>query len=129
MVAYNARPSDLTGALESLQHALGYLVNSPNADDHRPVLGEIGGSRAKIVQDIAQAGAELSEGVDQWNTSVGGDGIIPLSATAPVAEADVLSPVPTAIAGIALSAAISLGGLHFSSRQRRASVPAQPSPN
>jgi hypothetical protein len=169
---------NLIAAVDSLNAATNQLINNPAPNYHGPVLGDIGGSRAKIIADISKTGSDILAAINSANPTPTGrrggpvstqlqpttvvvemtetdgpatiqiprnllynttlnsavaslnasDGALPDNPLADSSNATDgglggVSLVPTAIAGIALSAAIALGGLHFLSRKRLAGAP------
>ncbi len=69
--------------VDALQVALAALVNNPAPDDRGPVLGDLGGHRAKLIAAIGQIGTDLSNGLSYYKNVRGGtSGVIPLSAPA-----------------------------------------------
>jgi hypothetical protein len=99
----------------SLTAALRNLVNNPAPDYHGPVLGDLGGNRAKIIADLARAGADLSAAAEY--SYYYSNGILP--ATLKSAMADNSSAHSVSIfASIAMSLGLSLGGLRFFARKK-----------
>jgi hypothetical protein len=73
---------DYVQAVDAVSVALDALVNNPSPDYRGPVLGDLGGHRAKLIAAIAQVGADLSNGIAYNHATRGGStGIIPISAT------------------------------------------------
>lgn len=73
---------DYVQAVDAVGVALDALVNNPSPDYRGPLLGDLGGHRAKLIAAIAQVGADLSNGIAYNHATRGGStGIIPIAAT------------------------------------------------
>jgi hypothetical protein len=69
--------------VDAVNVALAALVNNPARDHRGPILGDLGGHRAKIIAAIVQAGTALSTGSSYFKNVRGGNtGIIPITAPA-----------------------------------------------
>jgi hypothetical protein len=104
---------NMMAAIDALNVALNEFVNNHESNFHGPVFGDFGGYRLKIMNDIGQTSADVLAAIaytDPDNKD---------KKVAPTADAPI-SAFPTAIAGLALSLAFSLGGLHFISKRRTA---------
>jgi hypothetical protein len=130
----------------ALNAAFGHLLNDPSADYDGPVLGDIGGYREKILDEIGSVTTDVltqlaapgpplrgRSGANPTPPTTG-FGIAPAAmietnTTLNLAAASVddnpnsNSNVPTAIAGVAMSLAFSLGGLQFLSQRRAVKLP------
>jgi hypothetical protein len=71
--------SNLVQAVDAVNAALEAMVNNPARNYHGPVLGDVGGHRAKVIAAIARAGTDLNASFAYYqNTRGGSTGIIPL---------------------------------------------------
>jgi S1-C subfamily serine protease len=86
----------LIGTINDLNTVLSALVNNPARDFHGPVLGDIGGMRAKIIAGIVQVGADLRFAINYADTQVAN------KAGAARGAAAAATPVATAV-GMPLS--------------------------
>jgi hypothetical protein len=123
-----AAQTNMLTALDALNAALNEFMNPVGSSYHGPIMGDLGGFRQTIMADISQANADVLGGINYAN----GSGVpavpAPASTSAPTPKptADTEDDhgndprLPSAIVGLALSAALSLGGLHVFSRKKLA---------
>jgi hypothetical protein len=114
--------TNMLEALDALNAALNEFINPTTSGYHGPVMGDLGGFRPKIMDDISQANTDVLAGINYANGS--GVPATPAPAAQPTKAAVTEDDngqdprLSSAIAGLALSAALSLGGLHVFSRKK-----------
>ncbi len=117
--------TNMIEALDALNAALNEFMNPAGSDYHGPVMGDLGGFRQKIMDDLVQANTDVLAGINYANGS-GVPPATPAPAAQPIkaavsADDNGTDPrLSSAIAGLALSVALSLGGLHVFSRNKLA---------
>ncbi len=115
-------------AANALNAALNQLINNPATDYKGPILGDLGGSRAKIMTDIAGAATKVSSAIQHAaeveakrrqnpNSKTGGT-LQFGQESAPTSAIGPEKAWPNIFASTALSLAFSLGGLHYFDRRR-----------
>ncbi len=107
----------------ALNLALVEFLNNPGRSYHGPVIGDLGGFRAKIMTDINQASAALVAGALVAEKNAEQPPPPPPAGAMPSAGPRTSSRAPgewpSVLASVSLSVGLALGGLHFFASKRR----------
>ncbi|HTB62804.1 MAG TPA: hypothetical protein VK737_04370 [Opitutales bacterium] len=118
--------TNMIAAVDSLNAALNELLNSSATSSQPPILGDLGGYRKKLLDDINQANTDVLAGIATGNGQTVTPPMPPAPATStatpdkslPTQASNTPTPANSIVASVALSLGLSLGGLRLFARKK-----------